>query len=154
MTDSKDIDVLLKFCEEQYIWCRHSESERSTMTNFIITIAAALVAFIGYVGFDIKVIPSGFFLLVLGIYGTLMTLKYHERFRLHLRLAGEWANKIDEICPNANLNSLTKKAFQEHRKKYSKLSEIKLSKLWVFIHILISLLGLAFIIIGILPFFI
>lgn len=154
MTTSKDVDVLLKFCEEQYTWCRHTESQRSTMTNFIITITAALVALIGYVGFDIRIIPGAIFLLALGIYGTIMTLKYHERFRLHLRLAGEWANKIDEICPNANLNLLAKKAFQEHRKKYSKLSEIKLFRLWVFIHILISLLGLAFIIISVIPYFI
>ena len=143
MADSNGIEVLLHFCEDQYNWCRHTENQRSTMTNLIIMITAALLALIGYLGFEISSLLISVFLIILGISGVIMTLKYHERFRLHLELAGQWANRIDELCPNAKLNLLAKQGFQKHEKSYAKLTNLQLHWFWVFIHILISLLGLA-----------
>jgi len=147
MSISEDVDVLLQFCEDHYTWCRHSENQRSTMTNLVITIAAALLAVIGYLGFVVSTLPIAIFLVILGFYGIVMTLKFHERFRLHLELAGQWANRIDELCPNAKLNLLARQAFQKHKTTYVKLSKLQLHWFWVFIHILISLLGLACIVI-------
>ena len=147
MENPKDIEILLKFCEEHYTWCRHTEEQRSTMTNLIISITGALLAFVAFLGFTINALPIAIFLVILGIYGVIMILKFHERFRLHLELAGQWANRIDELCPNAELNLRSKKAYKKHGKKYNKLKKIKLYRFWVFIHVLISLMGVGLIII-------
>ena len=139
-----EVDVLLKFCEEQWAQCRQSETQRSTVTNFVITIAAATLAFIGHKGFVIGSLPLAVFLFVLGLYGAITSAKLYERWQFNRNRAHYWYKRIDELKPDAQLLHLKQLADDHYNKK---LRQVRLHWLWIALHIIISLIGILCIIV-------
>ncbi len=78
---ANDTDVLLKLWEGQWEQARHTESQRSQVGSFVISIAAAIIGFFGVYGFKetsswFALLPPlllAFLLTVLGIYGRVKT---------------------------------------------------------------------------------
>jgi uncharacterized membrane protein len=77
------IQILLRYCEENWAQARQSEDQRATITNFILTIAAATIAFIAQKELSSEALPMSVFLILLGSFGCFMTYKYYERFKMH-----------------------------------------------------------------------
>ena len=139
-----EVDILLRFCEEQWTQCRQSETQRSTVTNFVITIAAATIAFIAHKGFAIVSLPLAVFLFILGLCGALTSAKLYERWQFHRNRAHYWYKRIDELKPDAQLLHLKKVADDAYGKK---LQYVHLHWFWLTMHIFIALLGLICIIV-------
>jgi len=141
MTD--DTEVLLRLCEEQWCQGRQSESQRATVTNFIITISAAILGFLVQKEFTLTSLPLAILLIALGVYGAVISAKLYERWQFHMRRARYWRKRIDELHPDARIDQLKVESDLEHKRKYPKLEKIRLNRLWSALHILIILIGVA-----------
>jgi hypothetical protein len=53
-------------------------------------------------------------IIVLGIFGIIITEKYYERFRHHVCRIGRIMEKLEELYPVANINELEKRADDKH----------------------------------------
>jgi hypothetical protein len=135
-----DVDVLLKMCEEQWTQCRQLETQRSLITNFVITIAAASLAFIGSKGFVMASLPLGGFLIFLGLYGAITSEKLYERWQFTRNRSRYWRKRVDELRPDAHLMELQNQADREYSHR---LQNVRLHWLWVCLHLSIALIGLA-----------
>jgi hypothetical protein len=95
---------------------RHHETQRLGLTNAVLVTAAAAL---GLVSVDGKITPSdtpvGAFLVVLGIVGSVFTLKHYERFRMHMEQASQYRRALD--IPE--LDDLRRRAQQEHADGWS-----------------------------------
>jgi len=138
MTD--DVDILLKLCEEQWTQCRQLETQRSAVTNFVITVTAAILAFISHKGFVPTSLPLGVFLCFLGLYGAVTSEKLYERWQFTGNRARYWCQRINELKPEAHLLHLQDVADKEYRHI---LQHIRLHWLWACLHLSIAAIGLA-----------
>jgi uncharacterized membrane protein YbhN (UPF0104 family) len=136
-------DVLLKLCEEEWTQGRQSESQRATVTNFIITISAAILGFLVQKDFTITSLPLAILLIALGVYGAVISAKLYERWQFHRRRARYWRKRVDELHPDARIEQLKVESEAKHKLAYSKLEKIRLNRLWLALHILIVLIGVA-----------
>ncbi|HAL44673.1 MAG: hypothetical protein A2Y12_00305 [Planctomycetes bacterium GWF2_42_9] len=134
-----DIDVLLKFCDEQWTQCRQLETQRALVTNFVITVAAASLAFMGTKGFVPSSLPLGAILVFLGLYGAITSEKLYERWQFTRNRSRYWRKRIDELMPNTRLLELQNQADKEYSHH---LQHIRLHWLWVSLHLTVSLVGM------------
>ena len=138
-----EVDVFLKLYEEQWIQVRHLEDQRATATNFIVVIASAMLGFIVQQGLSVAILPVSLLLIVLGIYGALTSEKYSERIQLCIKRSTVFRDQIDKIQPEMNLAQIMKAYDVQHKERYPRLSRIGLRSLWLFLHLAITLGGIA-----------
>lgn len=141
MTD--EIEVLLRYCENEWNKARHSEDQRATMTNFIVLIAAGILGLMGQLAFDTRSMPLALLLVLLGTYGAVSSAKLYERWRLHRTRARFWSRRLDELCPKAQIYRERQAAWRYHKSRHPRLARLRLHWLWVILHSLIAVLGLA-----------
>jgi hypothetical protein len=141
MPDS--INVLLAMYNEQCTQARHYESQRATVSGFLLAIAAALVGLITY---DKSItrsdLPPAIFLFVLGVFGALSSFKHYERSLRHGKRAQEYREKLNELIPALKINELRVKADGETNSRFKRLYKLRLHHIWHFLHFMIILMGL------------
>ena len=148
--DNQDVkDVLWKLYGDHYTQVRHYETQRSTVTNLLLTIAAALLAFVTYdKGLTRSDIPLTALIFVIGLFGAAFSLKYHERSSFHYNRLKHYRDKLDELLSDPGLlERLREKAVEKHAQDFptlyrGKLHWWKVHRLWIFLHLLVSLFGL------------
>ena len=138
-----DTDVLLKMYEEAWEQARQSESQRATVTNIILVIASAILAFIAEIGLSLKTIPLTLLLVIFGVYGAFITLKLYSIFRRHIWQLRLWRKKIDELHPNAQILLIKNEADKEYKKEYPNLDKLPLHVLWLILYLVIALIGVS-----------
>ncbi len=144
------LEVLLTVYREERDQGRQSEDQRATLANLVLIIAGALVAFVANLRFQLAAaLPAGFIVL-LGIYGCLGSLKLSERFQLHQERASKIRRRINELVPDAKLEELRHQAAADHRKGNQLFYRIHLSWFWVALHLLIATAGMILLLIVIL----
>jgi ABC-type multidrug transport system fused ATPase/permease subunit len=164
-------DILWKMYEENITKGRHHETERATVTNLVIAVAAAVLALVTYdKAITLIDLPLTIFLIFLGVFGAAFSSKYYERYQLHMKRARVYRNALDKVLSSQAGNSkrflkeLKKAADEEHEKSFQPTSKGKtnwqrwmtfihrrgLYQLWITFHLLITLLGL---VLSILSFF-
>ena len=96
--EDKNYEIWLRMYEEQVRHGRHHEVLRSQSTNMVLAISAALLAFISSdytaAGHD-KLVSV--FIVVINVYGLIMSLKHYERSRLHVGVAGKYRDVVSEL---------------------------------------------------------
>lgn len=143
-------DVLLALHQEYFAQIRHYDTQRSTVSNLLVIVAAAILAF---VTFDKALTPSDlpltFLLFIIGLFGAAFCIKYYERAALNSERFHGYQRKLDEVLFNSQLihpirEETDKKHAEEFPRLYGKgnLSWVKVNRLWVIFHLLVSLLGL------------
>jgi len=143
MTD--DTDILLRMVEDQLIQTRHTESQRTTITNFIIVMSAAIIGFFTTKDINQNSLPLAIFLVILGVYGAIFCLKLYERWHLQFKLAQIWGDRIAELHPDAKINELRDEVLTEHKRQYPILYKIRVRYLWIVFNILIIIIGFFYI---------
>jgi len=137
-----ETDVLLSFCEEEWIQARQIENQRAAITNIVLVVASAILGLLSQKGLVIAMLPATAFLFVLGVYGALTSQKYYERHAFHIERARAWRNRIEELLPGSQINSVREAANKRHSKKFKRLERIHLHTLWLFLHVAVALLGI------------
>jgi hypothetical protein len=137
-----DREVLLNFCNQYWDEIRHVENQRATLTNLIILIASAIVGLMVQKGLSKGFLPLAILLILLGIYGAAITLKLYERYNFLQTRLEHFYRHIDELYPNAKFLHLRRVAEDEHKAQFPRLSKLKVHRLWLALHIAISLSGM------------
>ena len=141
---SDHLDVWVRMYEEQTRHARHHESLRSTSTNItVIVTAAALGLFAADVTSDQRWVLA-LFVILINVYGLLMSRKHYERSRLHQAVSGSYREVISEfskVGENA-VNELRCRARNEHGARHPFLRHrLQANRLWSGLHIVMAALG-------------
>ncbi len=145
------LEVLLSVYREERDQGRQSEDQRATLANLVLIIAAgALVAFVANLRFQLAAALPAAFIVLLGVYGCLGSLKLSERFQLHQERASEIRRRINELVPDAKIEELRSQASANHQKDHRVLNRVHLSWFWVALHLLVASAGVIVLLIVIL----
>lgn len=144
---SDALELLVRMYEEQRTHARHHEEQRSAVTNFLITITVAILALVGHLQSEVTAMPLAVFLVFVGVYGGLVSLKLYERNRFHARRASGYRDELDRLCPDARIVEIKHAAAAKHRMRCPRLHGVRLHKLWIALHGFITVLGLTCIVV-------
>jgi len=141
MTDKTEI--LWRMYQEHLTQGRHHETQRSTMTNLFVSICAASLGLFA-LGKDPMWVHLflSLFLIALGIFGAVFSAKHYERFWMHIERARGYRDALERCIPETGLKSIKEAADKRAKEKYPKLYSLRLFWFWIFIHVLIVLIGL------------
>lgn len=92
---SDRIDYLWKYYDEHAQQARQHETLRANATSIIGAIMAALVALASVGGFSRSDAATGLLVVLLGVLGTLISLKHYERNRLHTAIMNAARREIE-----------------------------------------------------------
>ena len=141
-----NIEAWIRMYEEQAQQARHHETLRSNSTNVILVLSGAILAFLGT---DVAGVTSlhqvllGFLLVLINLYGAILSRKHYERNRLHTRIAGTYRNVISmSTALGGNfLDNKNDSARNCHKQKYKIFSQVEANLLWIGLHLVTALLG-------------
>ena len=142
--DRFDLDVWVRMYEEQVRHARHHESLRSTSTNIAVVVtAAALGLFAADVTSDQRwVLPL--FVILINVYGLLMSRKHHERSRMHHAVSSSYREVISEFSKvgENTMNERRRQARNEHEASHPLFGRVvQANQLWSGLHVLLAALG-------------
>jgi hypothetical protein len=137
-----ETDFLWGMYQEHTTQGRHHETQRASVTNFIIIVAGATLGFIANKGVDRDQWILAIFLIIIGLFGGLFSAKQYERFRFHMIAAGEYREALELILKNS-LDKIRSNAKLKHSKKFSSLLiNSRLYYFWISFHLLVAILGI------------
>jgi len=137
--------------EEQVRHARHHETLRSQSTNLIVAISAAifgLMASSSASGDHPHLL--GTFLVVINLFGLLMSLKHYERSRLHVTVASKYRDVISEDSKigDRELNLSRKAGKDSHSMRFAKSSRLRAYVLWSGLHLILAGMGAFYTLVG------
>ncbi len=135
-------DAIQLYWKEHREQLRQSENQRSTLTNFLLVIVAALTALIVQQKFAPMTLPLSILIIVLGTYGCVATSKLHERARYHLLQARALTSSLSEMGLLGSEASLSE-ARRIHSTNFPILVRVRLHILWLILHSIIVVYGLS-----------
>lgn len=122
----KDIDVFLELYKEQRDLGLHHETQRSTVSSLLLTIAAILI---GFITFDNQLtqsdLPATGIVVIIGIFGWLFTLKNYERFSFHRQRSRKLRLAIDAILRCSESHNNEDQEIRDEIRKVLKLDPYK-----------------------------
>ncbi|MFC9643590.1 hypothetical protein ACFTZF_34370 [Streptomyces mirabilis] len=135
-------EAIRAYWKEHREQLRQCETQRSTLTNLLLVITAALSALIVQQKFALNVMPLCFFVTLVGVYGAVAVSKYFERASYHLSQARALTKELVERGVLGSDEKLAS-ARAEHYRSFPRLHRIRLHRLWVVLHLAIALYGLS-----------
>lgn len=150
---------LENFYNEHASQARQHEDHRERVTNIILSINGALIAFITFSNLSISSLWASLSIVFLGVYGFFFAGKHYERFRYHTSIMGVIRKEIDRLYkdPGAIKRSLkdlrdegeknhydtfTWPSFGSQVKAISWIARQRVHVFWELIHILLIFIGL------------
>ncbi|SRR5579884_2830865 len=141
MATTDAVTFLLQAMEENYIHAKLSEEKRATIAHIVLILATLLQALLSFLGFHRTVLPLTITLILLGAYGVVSGLKLYERSHYHIARARKLRARLDELCPEAQVEPLQKMAEIEHQKQYPIFMKVRLNAIWLGLHSVVIILG-------------
>ncbi|WP_432114635.1 hypothetical protein [Streptomyces sp. S1] len=141
MSDASD-EAIRAYWKEHREQLRQCETQRSTLTNLLIVVTAALSALIVQQKFTLNVVPLCVFVVLTGVYGAVAVSKYYERASYHLSQARALTADLMARGVLGSKEGLVQ-ARDEHNSRFPRLHRIRLHRLWVMLHVAIALYGVA-----------
>ena len=136
-------DALLAMYESEMSLAKQAEDQRATFTNLVLIIASVILGLIPNSGGLVKAnLPMTISLIVLGLYGAVVSQKLYERHRFHYGRARYYRRRINDLIPDANIRKLMDDAEEEHKKKFKGFYRVSLNRLWTLLHLAIAAVGL------------
>jgi len=162
-------EILLTLISEHFTHLRHMETQRFSVSNLIILIAAATLTYTTHDKVDCADLFPAFLLSVLGLFGAVFCTKYYERATRHYVRIKFYRNKLDELFFDSQLlNALSNESNTAHSRTFAKsykrisrycrkrpalksykvikifkiIYRLKIHRLWVFLHTIILFIGL------------
>ena len=137
--------LVLALYQEQKAQARQHENLRASLTNFVLVISGAVLAFSGTSASPSMQCLGGVLLIGLGAFGALSSYKHYERFRYHTRWASAYDAKLRMLDPAAMIQDFEEQ-FKKHCGDFGWIERFRLHQLWVGIHIFIVFMGIAVIV--------
>jgi hypothetical protein len=139
-------DATLAFWNEQRAQLRQSENQRSVLTNYVLTIAAAVSGFVIQQHFRLQTLPLSVLVVLTGLYGALSAAKYHERANYHLAQARALTRVLVQSGGLGDNAAILEGSRLDHYQRYPRLSRLRLHWLWTGLHLGVAAYGLVLII--------
>ncbi|MFE4611546.1 hypothetical protein ACFRK5_24850 [Streptomyces niveus] len=135
-------EAIRAYWKEHREQLRQCETQRSTLTNLVIIVTAALSALIVQQKFTVNVMPLCIFVALAGVYGAVAVSKYYERASYHLSQARALTRDLVERGVLGSDQRLVQ-ARAEHYRSFPRLRRIRLHRMWVILHLAIVLYGVS-----------
>jgi uncharacterized membrane protein len=148
-TVNDETEILITFIQQEWAQSRQAEDHRATITNWVITLTAAIVGFVVDKGLTRQTLPLTVMLIVLGAYGMLASMKLYERHLFNVARMREFRKRVDTLNPNAQLLQLLNDARKKHSDEHPRLMRLRFHTIWNWFHFLIILLGIVLTVIAI-----
>lgn len=133
MPEASD-EAIRAYWKEHREQLRQCETQRSTLTNLLIVVTAALSALIVQQKFTLNVVPLCLFVTLTGVYGAVAVSKYYERASYHLYQAR--ALTADLVARGVlGSNEGLVQARGKHSRRFPRLHRVRLHRLWVVLHL-------------------
>jgi hypothetical protein len=139
-------DATLAYWSEQRAQLRQSETQRSVLTNYVLTIAAAVSGFVIQQHFRSQTLPLSVLVVLTGLYGAVSAAKYHERASYHLGQARALTRVLVQSGALADNDAVLGQSRLGHYQQYPRLSRLRLHWLWTGLHLGVAAYGLVLII--------
>lgn len=83
--DASDrVNAIMQFWSDQRTQARWTEAQRATFSNLILLIGGIVIGFVSQHEIGISSLFAAIPLIGLGVFGGLVTVKYHERYEYHM----------------------------------------------------------------------
>jgi hypothetical protein len=135
-------DAVLAYWSEHRQQSRQSEDQRAVLTNYVLVIASALTGFIAQQKLALDTLPVAILMVVLGAYGAITVVKYHERAEYHLTQARALTKTLTDLGALPEDTARLDEYRQRHYDKYPRLRRVRLHLLWTGLHTAIAAGGL------------
>ncbi|WP_314414873.1 hypothetical protein [Streptomyces sp. DSM 40484] len=135
-------EAIRAYWKEHREQLRQCETQRSTLTNLLIVVTAALSALIVQQKFMLNVMPLCLFVVLAGLYGAVAVSKYYERASYHLSQARALTRDLVDRGVLGSDERLAH-ARTEHYLAFPRLHRIRLHRLWVVLHLAIAAYGIS-----------
>jgi uncharacterized membrane protein YjfL (UPF0719 family) len=138
MIDENEKDFLKFYMEQTWEEMRHIENMRERVTILVVTVASAIVGFIIQQKFAIETKPFVWFIIILGVFGLLMTLKLFQIHQMSQKRLNKWYNYLESFCGNdPQILKLRRQADVENKKDFFYIVKIPHNYFWSAIHLFI-----------------
>jgi hypothetical protein len=137
--------ALLEMYKENATQARQHETQRERMSAAVVAIGVALTAFIAQNMKDhptIHLLLPALFMVVLGLFGALVSRKHFERNRLHTEIMAAYRNALEATLTNTPLESIRLGAKTKHEGWFPWLSQRRLYVFWDWLNGFIALVGI------------
>ncbi|WP_148289419.1 hypothetical protein [Fibrella aestuarina] len=131
--------------EQTWEEMRHVENLREKVTVIVVTVSTAIIGFIMQQKFAIETKPLMGFVIVLGIFGSLMVLKLYHIHQRDQRRLDKWYQYYEKACgDNPQILLLRDEADDETGKFFFPISKLKHHYFWSLIHLFVTAAGIFF----------
>jgi uncharacterized membrane protein YfcA len=138
MIDENEKDFLKFYMEQTWEEMRHIENIRERVTILVVTVASAIVGFIIQQKFAIETKPFAWFVIILGVFGFLMTLKLFQIHQMSQKRLNKWNIYLESFCGNdPQILKLRSQADVENKKDFFYIVKIPHNYFWSAIHLFI-----------------
>jgi hypothetical protein len=108
----------------------------------IVTICVAIVGFVMQQKFALETKPLIYFIITLGFFGLLMTLKQYQIHQMDQKRLDKWYSYYESYCgENSMILKLRAKADIENKKDFFYIKWIRHNYFWSFIYVFIMASG-------------
>ncbi len=148
---SDTLDALKTIMERNYDQSKVVEEQRTAMTGIVVVIASAIQGALTQTGLNKSSLPLTLMLIILGVFGSLATIKLYERFSFHIHRCDTLRIRLDELYPEAHIMKILNTSDSEHEVIHPIIGvKIRLHRIWLILHILIATLGVVYTLIALL----
>ncbi len=139
-------EAIRAYWKEHREQMRQCETQRSTLTNLVLILTAALSALVVQQEFTLNAIPLCLFISLAGLYGAVTVSKYYERASYHLSQARALTRDLRELGVLGGDERLVA-ARVVHNRQFPRLHRVRLHRLWVVLHAVIACYGLSLLVV-------
>lgn len=141
--NNNEKDFLNFYMEQTWEEMRHIENLRERVTILVVTVASAIVGFVMQQKFAIETKPFVWFVILLGVFGLLMTLKLFQLHKMSQKRLDKWYKYYEGFCgDNPQILELRKQADKENKEEFSFIAPMRHNYFWSAIHIFIITAGI------------
>lgn len=135
-------DFLKFYMEQTWQEMRHLENLRERVTILVISIITAILGFIIQQKFVIETKPLVWFIIVLGFFGLLMTLKIFQIQQMGQKRLDKWYKYLEKFCgEDSQILKIRSLADKENKKEFYYIFWIKHNYFWTAIHLFLVCIG-------------
>jgi Ca2+/Na+ antiporter len=133
----EELEYLFFYMRETSEEMRHVEQMRATVSSLVIALATLVAGFIIQQNFKDGTLILSAFVILLGLFGAVMTRKLYEIHQAGQARLDKWYGYLDGRISDSEVTKWKEEADQEHQKRFP-LSRVPHNHFWFLFHMFIS----------------
>ncbi len=143
---SDDRDTLLEMFKHYMSEGRYHLDQRANTSNILLILATSVIGFIGIEQRPPEIGTfAGLFLMVLGVFGVIWSIKHHERYDFYLQRARGYRDELNKLLSPLDMNIINANADKITKEKWRLIYRTPNGLLWLTPHLLVVVIGICLI---------